>query len=92
MPGEEFGAGVELAVSRQMDLMPMQHPVLLPVVEFLFDPVADLKTVVRGYGDIPSIKEFVDIRSKENSILDPVLVVRESTKLNNTYHKNGHDA
>jgi len=41
--------------------------------EFFFNPVADFKTVVGGYGDIASIKEFVDVRSKENSILDPVL-------------------
>ena len=53
--------------------MMMSRPGTHFIVEFLFDPVADLKTVVRGYGDVPSIKEFVDVRSKENSILDPVL-------------------
>jgi len=33
---------------------------------------ADFKAVVGGYSDIASIKEFVDVRPKENSILNPV--------------------
>jgi len=73
VPDEEFGAGVEPGLNGQMDSMPMQHPILFPVVEFFFNPVADFETVVSSYGGIPGIKEFVDIRSKENAILNPVL-------------------
>ena len=54
VPGEEFGAGVELGLCGQMESMPMQHPVLFPVVEFIFNPVADLETVVGGHGHIPT--------------------------------------
>lgn len=73
MPGEEFGVGVELGLCGQMDSMPMQDSVLFPVVEFFFNPVTYFKTMVRCHGDIPSIKEFVYVRSKQDAILDPVL-------------------
>lgn len=73
MPGEEFRAGLELGLYALMDSMPMQNPVLLPVVEFFFNPVTYFKTVIGGHGDIPSIKEFVDVRFKQGAIFDPVL-------------------
>ena len=46
VPGEEIGAGLEARGWRHPDSLAMKSPILLAIVKFFFDAVADLEMMV----------------------------------------------
>src|ERR1700680_767710 len=52
----------------------MQLVVIAPILEFLFDPLADFKAIIGSHCHIAGIKEFVNISAEEFSIRDLMLL------------------
>ena len=70
MPGQKFGAGFEVGSGGHVDLLPVENPVLHPVVEFFLDAVTDFKTMVGCDRDIPGIEKPVDVGPKEQAVFN----------------------
>ena len=55
-----------------MDLVPVEYPVLLSVIELFFDAIADFKTMVGCDRDIAGIEKPVNVGSEEQAIIHAV--------------------
>jgi hypothetical protein len=70
MPGEEIGAGLEAWGWGHPNLLPVERPILLAIIEFLLDTVAYLEMMIRGDRHISGIEQSVNVRSKEKTIVN----------------------
>lgn len=55
--------------------MPVKYPVLFAIIEFFLYAVAHYKMVIGCYCDITGIKKPMDIRAKEEAIINTIRAI-----------------
>ena len=69
----KFGAGLKFLVRGNTWSLAMESVIVFAVIEFLMNAVAYFETLAGGHNDVPSVKEFMDISSKKDTVFEPVL-------------------